>query len=777
MRGWSTARFLAVPSVLCLAVACGSGHPTEACPSGAATCACAEGAACNAGLNCVNDVCVASSGGGGGGTKPGTGGGSTSSTTSQAPACVGTPTASCTSPTCDKLPGCVAASPSTCTGTAKPCSTFDTKTTPCKAQWGCGPDVGGTCSNVVARCSDAPMTEGEYGCKKILGCSYQDYYCVGTVVDCSTLNAGVDCRAQAACSWEPGDVAYCEGTALACDAMRAADCATQQGCAFTKASCSGAPTPCQDLPLTECTTQPGCKLVGTTNPGGTGGAGGAHSAPVRLPDLVPLQFRAYRSETAGKEPGLYFSLEEGNRGVVDAPAHAVRVVLSTDEVIGNADDLVLMDLDEPYGMPAFETATTSWGPTLYTMSSITKDHPSGNYYVGVILDSGNKVAETEEANNIAVSPLVFIGVHTVDLAAVSVTTDASSTLSPGDKLGVTVTVKNSSTKALTSVPVQLLLSSDATRDAADVPFCSTNATVTLGVGEQTTIPLSCTVPQKRGSYYVLAELDASNTLSDVNRANNTVATSTPISVTAPSPDLVMSDVATTTTHIPWKGSLDVSASVKNIGVDPVGATTVSFYLSSDTVVDAADTVLCTVSISGGVAAGATVPVSKTCAAPADAAGSRWLLAKADPSNAVFELDETNNTAAAAAKITVDAPNWNLSAGPLSFSTSTISSVGQTLTFQLSVANKGTDAIPGYYVEVYLSPYKTVTPSDTVFCFMNKGALAASVADTFTFSCKAPTLQPGTYYFGAIVDPNNDLLETNETDNTVVYDLDTVTVDQ
>ena len=691
----------------------------------------------------------------------GSGLGGSSATGGTSGACTGTPTGSCSASDCDLFPGCSATSGG-CAGTPTPCSASDGQAGPCAAELGCGiPSNAGICTNYYSSCN--VIGNDLNLCNSTTGCQYNQGNCLGTIIDCETITSQTTCSGMNACNWTPAKATYCEGIPTACKSVPRPACAAQAGCQVTPTVCTGTPTPCASLTGATCTSQPGCVWSG--GPVGTGGTGG--STPVKLPDLVVAQLVAEEAQNQGQDT-FHFGVTETNRGVVDAAPHSVQVVLSPDKVIGDQNDVPLWTLTVTGPESPFGIGSAVWAPAYYLMTKLVAAVPAaGYYYPGVVLDSKNEVTESEETNNTAVGSRMFIGTPSYDLAAAAVSSSATSTVAPGDALTVSVTVQNKSNIDVSSIPISLLLSSDGVIDAKDLRFCTTTSTTTLSAGAQAVIPVSCTVPRLRGAYYLGAVLDPANALAETDETNNSVIATDTLTIAAPSPDLTASGATTDITDVPFAGNVTFSADAHNVGVDPAGPFNVGFYLSLTPAFDATGPLVCQVAVPSGLAAGATTHVSESCAIPALDSGAWYVIAKADNRDDVFESDETNNTSAAPTSITVAQPTWDLGNPLLSDNGGQNLSVGQNITFQLSVKNTGPDTIPGFDASVMLSTDVPITASDQLLCTVTLGAVPGKSQAGFTFNCTIPSAKAGSYYTGVILDPQNALQETDETNNTSV----------
>lgn len=684
------------------------------------------------------------------------------------PRCVGTPSGSCADGACGHITGCSVVTAAACSGDAAACSAYDGDRDTCRDQWGCEPAVNaGRCYTYHDDCWDFDTADD---CERAGGCRWEDWSCLGEVRDCGEEENMTSCAARSACRWEDATVDYCTGTAIPCGEMDAEDCATQAGCSLVPGTCGGVPTPCESIPLESCLFQPGCEIEGDAS--GIPVPYKDKGAAVALPDLV-VDTMNLRREVYEGEDSFLVDLEIVNRGVVDAGPFNTDFIFSADDILGNEDDLLYTKSENTHDVEAFGMSKIYWRYYV-PMAEMAAEFPSGYYHMWIVADSDNQVAESEEDNNAAMSDVIFFGVHSNNLAAVSVSLDATAGLAPDTEVGVAVTVQNLGTQSLNAVPVQVVFSSDGTRDDSDAVLCDAIAEVPLEVSQVAIVSLTCTVPRVRGELTLIAEVDPADTLSDTDRSDNAVAGAAAVAVNAPSPELTVAGVGSDFDEIDWQWDLHVGVTVTNSGVDAAGAHRVGFYLSGDQTWDSTDVLLCAVDMAAGLAAGASELVSRICTAPEAASGDLWLIAVADPDDAVFEVDDTNNSAVGVRVITIHPPDWNLNASNFSSGSSTFQS-GDSVQFNLTVTNTGTVAVTGYHLDVYLSSDTSISSSDTLFCYLDKGSLDGGVIDTFTFGCEAPTVDPGTYYFGVIVDPEELIPETDESDNAAVYDLMTVEV--
>ena len=171
----------------------------------------------------------------------------------------------------------------------------------------------------------------------------------------------------------------------------------------------------------------------------------------------------------------------------------------------------------------------------------------------------------------------------------------------------------------------------------------TVTTVPAGLAVAVTYNGSATLPTAAGTYAVVA------TVTDPNYTGRASGT---LTITPPP---ALSDLVVTTVTVSKSGTrgktIKVSATVKNQGTASATASTLSLYLSVDTVIVTTDTRLGAVAIPS-LAAGASKAVTTTVTIPSTlAAGSYTIGAIADSALVVVESNEANN-ALAGGKITV-----------------------------------------------------------------------------------------------------------------------------
>jgi subtilisin family serine protease/subtilase family serine protease len=206
----------------------------------------------------------------------------------------------------------------------------------------------------------------------------------------------------------------------------------------------------------------------------------------------------------------------------------------------------------------------------------------------------------------------------------------------------------------------------------------------------------------------------------------------------------------------------LSATVANVGTSAAPASTVNFYLSTDAIITTADTLVGSVATSA-LAAGAQQVVGANVTIPSTiATGTYFVGAIVDPANTIDEGNETNNAKAGNAIVV---SNIAVDLSVTAVSGPTTGNTGNPIAVSATVQNLGTSAAAATTLKFYLSSDAVIGSTDTLLATLAVPALAGGASTIISASPPIPvTLPPGTYFIGAIVDPDNAIIETNEANN-------------
>ncbi|MFO0724226.1 MAG: putative Ig domain-containing protein [Myxococcota bacterium] len=320
---------------------------------------------------------------------------------------------------------------------------------------------------------------------------------------------------------------------------------------------------------------------------------------------------------------------------------------------------------------------------------------------------------------------------------------------PGALIRVGVTARNIGTRTTTS------------GFAADVYF-STDSIITPGTdtllgrvnfpivpaGGVRTATLTTHVPAMLmpGIYHLGALIDPLRVVPEVSRTNNIAVSG--VFLVGPEVSATVSGPARTGPGESFDATLEVVSSGS-----PVAAVGYDLYLSSDTTLDSADTLVAT-----GTAAmsGARASVPVTITLPLNfPPGNYHLAVRVDPRNRISEIDETNNVFVASSALTVVGPD--VVAVDVSGATSAFR--GLSYDVAATIRNAGGARASNFYYSFHLSPNQLITTTDPKLGEIGPitltGGESITVHHTFTISS---TLAAGTYYLGIITDSTSALLE-------------------
>jgi subtilase family serine protease len=436
--------------------------------------------------------------------------------------------------------------------------------------------------------------------------------------------------------------------------------------------------------------------------------------------------------------------------------------LSKDTVLTGADTLLVSTPART--VPALAAGASS-GPV--TTSLAIPAGTAGTFYIIAKADSTDQNVETNETNNTKVSALIKMG---GDLSVSALTAPATGVA--GASINVTDTTMNSSsgTGVVASMTSFYLSTKNVLDGVTEIPLVSTpvRTVPALAAGASSgPVTTSLAIPAgTAGTFYIIAKADSTDQNVETNETNNTKA-STLIKIGG---DLTVSGLTVPATGAAG-AAIAVTYTMKNIGNSDVAASKTSFYLSKDTVLTGADTLLGSRDVDALVAGASTAATSTSLTIPAGKVpGMYYIIAKADGPGAIAEASETNNTRASSAiKI---GPDLIVSALT---GTSTVT-VGAAFNITDTTKNSGAARAAASTTSFYLS--KKTVPDGTEILLVSTPtrsvpALAAGVTSMATTSLTIPSgTATGTWYIIAKADSGNLVTEANE-DNNILYKLITV----
>ena len=348
----------------------------------------------------------------------------------------------------------------------------------------------------------------------------------------------------------------------------------------------------------------------------------------------------------------------------------------------------------------------------------------GSHVIKAVADFNEKIIESDETNNemaVTFSPLApDLIIETINGSPVSP--------SIGDTVTFTVTVKNQGTDRAGSLLVDFYV------DGSSMGY-----EVVGGIDAGATVTKTFTWTAEAGSHAIKVIVDSNDKVIENDEGNNEKMVRFPI------PDLLVERITWAPGNPTIEDIVTFTVTIKNQGTDRAGSSLVDFYVdgSSAGYQDVQE-----------IDAGATVTKTFTWTAEA---GSHDIKVIADSKNKVDEDDEINNEKMITLSIPVppdliiDSITWS----PEDPSES------DNVTFTVTIKNQGSGRTDyssvAYHIDDTYMTIDSVVPIDP----------GASANRTFTW-----TAEGGSHAMKAVVDFNNEVTETDETNNekTVIFSV-------
>lgn len=469
-----------------------------------------------------------------------------------------------------------------------------------------------------------------------------------------------------------------------------------------------------------------------------------------LPDLTILNQTA--NPTSGA-PGTLINLAcvVRNIGTGTASASTLRYYFSSNQTYEAGDNLIASDAVSSLAAGGQNSEGHSFSIPLGTAP--------GTYYVLFVADATGVVVESNETNNLAYAAIT-VSAGLPDLRVVN-TTSTPSSGTVGSNVNVTCRVYNYGQSAAAPSTLRYYLSNNTTYSSNDIPIGLdfVGQLIPNGNNYET---LSFNIPSvPTGTYYILFVADADNAVTESNE-NNNVAYRTLV-VNASLPDLrVINQASSPSSGIAGITSVTTSCVVRNYGNATAGASTLKYYLSTNSTYSTNDTYLGSDAV-GTLAAGTQGSENFSFTLPSGLnPGTYYILFRADANLNVSESNENNNVSYRTISVNASLPDLR----PISQTASPSSgSAGTSISASCYVRNYGTATAGASTLRYYLSSNITYSTNDILLGTDAVGTLQASAQgyESHTFSVPSG-LNPGTYYVLFIADIFDTVNESNENNN-------------
>jgi|GEM_PF-2378862 len=463
-----------------------------------------------------------------------------------------------------------------------------------------------------------------------------------------------------------------------------------------------------------------------------------------------------------------------NTGAASAGASAVRYILTTNDIIGDSDDIVLADVngETSFAVGAINAGlTATLSPTLVIPANL----PSGvsAYRLVIQVDSGRQVAESNEADNTVVgTAAAAVNVTAPNLTAT--TSFVALTTSRGANVNIPAIIRNTGIIGVSGeTTARFALRPIAAVNASQDIVLGTRVIGALAAGSSESFTQSFTLPSAAldlpaGDYRVVVIADVGGVVLETSEIDNTVVSAALLRIAAP--NLTVNVPTTTVTTIGQGAVLAASVVVRNIAAAAAGAFNVRLFLSADGTLNPNTDILLSVQRLTGLAGNGSQTLSFSSPVPGSAtAGTYFLIAEVDGAGEVEELVENDNSSqTTTARVTVTGATQagaDLTARPLITAPLALAT-GSSVQIPVQFSNVGTADTSGATTgRLLLSSDATADGNDLVIgTFSIPDGLRPGSQQVVVDAIIPGFAGAGRYFLIAVADAGDTVTETNENNN-------------
>ncbi|GAL84373.1 peptidase S8/S53 subtilisin kexin sedolisin [Sporocytophaga myxococcoides] len=444
------------------------------------------------------------------------------------------------------------------------------------------------------------------------------------------------------------------------------------------------------------------------------------------------------------------SLGESNLGIDFSGSYEVGFYLSKDSTLDNFDPLLLSKKSD-----GLAGNTSSYSDVKIALPPLSK----GWYYLIAALDVYNSVSETQEYNNTIARRFYISGNGFADLILDSARIENPNRLNPGDSITLSFIERNIGTGSAGEHYTNFYLSTSTYIDSSAIAL---SKAYVAGLNPQDGIYKSeyAVIPADlaSGFYYLIAQADSYNSVSESNEHNNTFT----LPITIGTTDADLTTVLFDSTITVLRGDyFYANGYLSNIGSVFTSSSYMGFYLSKDSHLDSSDIFVQSKYFDYLYPNDLryfylSIPTYNF------EPGTYYLIAKADYLNYVAESNEDNNIASVPVNIVL--PSVDLSITSL-FTKDTILSAGNSFYVSYSINNTGTYYASSSYTNFYLSKDSIVDEYDYLVGQSYVSYVSPGSINYYSVNSYIPsTVADGDYFLIAKADDYKNVSESNEFNN-------------
>ncbi len=434
-------------------------------------------------------------------------------------------------------------------------------------------------------------------------------------------------------------------------------------------------------------------------------------------------------------------IELRNLGIRTASVVQYQVYLSSDATLDGADALI-----------ATGTVAGVLGGnqpiTVTTTVTVPNGLTAGDYTLLLFVDSDARFTETNELDNVVAGPSFATA---YDLQPTSIT--SSDGANAGQPIEFEIEIRNNGVPRVGTVDLEIFASADTVYDSRDVLVHA--ETVTLAGNNTERFTVRGTLPSlPAGAYYPVVLVDPSDVLVELDEINNALTAQ----ATFPTgPDFSVGAI-TAPNQVAPGAMFTVRSVIESNAVPFTGTVGYRIFLSADDMLDAGDTPLG--DFVATFAGEDSVTEDATAIFPMSLAPNLYrVIVLVDPTSAISEVTETNNTNVSAATVS---NAFDFAVGTVTVPASSEPGASIALTAQLqSLGNPFVGDLP---YGVYLSSDNVFDPGDTLFHTSTVFVSGLSTTSLSTNVMLPRTTPIAGQYVIVVADPMNTIPESNERNN-------------
>ena len=469
----------------------------------------------------------------------------------------------------------------------------------------------------------------------------------------------------------------------------------------------------------------------------------------------------YRQVCEGSD--IYVTLSVTNLGSDNAGSHYYEALVSS----GNSASAIYTGTSLGY-------ASGTANVPSYTHTSILATLPPsitpGTYYVGLYVDYGDYISESDENNNIVATSTAQLTVIDCgpDLVPTSVSGPSSGVR--GGTAQVSVQISNTGMEDTTNVDYSIYLSADASISGTgnDV-LIGSDVTGTIAQGNAWSGLVNLGIPSNLadGCWYWGIIADPNNSITEMDEGNNALPSSGQFCLEQA--DIIINSIDFTNNAVSGQ-STTVYINLSNAGGSDAPSFDVRLLLSIDAQAGTDDTQVDSFRIDP-LTSGSSISIERNVMIPGQHIGDFHWVVIVDTSSEVAEDDESNNVASSPS-FTISAPARDLLA---SWIESPISAEpGQTVSLQWAAENLGQETL-AFDVEIWLSEDRDLGSGDIRLSQSRIPSLlsGSTIVDSQVVNLVGDI--DGVWWTVLVIDSGEEHFEDDETNN-IRFSNSTFTID-